>query len=190
MMPRRLFSAVIKTARVSRRAASDPDPPIPGPAGVGARRLVAVVVAAGLLFAGARPALADDPMRSPYGPPDGETSTAKRATILTFGGLAVLSLTYVTVRAVQLMNATAEHNDFPRNGRGTIDCTTKQQCDDLETVNEDTNKRLNQLMYGTVALLATTGGVLFTSVLWPNSATRVAPAASKEGATLSVVGRF
>ncbi|CAN5826779.1 hypothetical protein BH11MYX4_BH11MYX4_22570 [soil metagenome] len=116
--------------------------------------------------------------------------TEKKVVVLTLLGASVLSMSYMVYSMVQQENATATIKDAPRTTSGSADCVTLSKCGELAAARHDIGAWGDRMNIGGAVGVGLGLSALAAAVLWPTGSTRVVPAASQQGASLSVVGEF
>lgn len=124
---------------------------------------------------------------------DGPWPAEKKVVVYSFTGLFVIS---TALLAYSLARADSAHGrineDFPRKpgDPNLVDCTTAAQCADLRSAVDERHAWSDRAPYFAAAMVGSVIAVGATAALWPNGNTRVAPAASEHGGTLTLVGHF
>lgn len=152
------------------------------------RRLVASLTIAALLSAAA-PARAESVAERL----EGRWPTEKKLVVYTFAGLYVVSTALLVYSIARADSAHGRINeDFPRKPGDPqlVDCTTAAQCADLRSAVNERRSWSDRTPYLAVAMVGTVFAAGAAAALWPNGNTRVAPAASEHGGTLTIVGHF
>jgi hypothetical protein len=124
---------------------------------------------------------------------EGPWPAGKKFVVYSFVGLYVVSTTLLVYSLARADSAHGRINeDFPRKAGdpGLVDCTTAAQCADLRSAVDERRAWSDRTPYFAVAMVGTLFAAGATAALWPNGNTRVAPAASEHGGTLTLVGHF
>lgn len=164
-------------------------------------RVVAGLAVSALLLGPARDARADGWFESPFGPRDGEASTAKKVTVVTLLSASAITYGISFVFLAQANGADTDRRDFitahggnPDGGASSGGCRTVDECAQLSKFRQEaldaSSRWRTTVAIGGAMLVA--GGVV--TLLWPNApkgaSARVVPAGSSSAAGLQLEGSF
>ena len=155
-------------------------------------RLVAMLLVASFL-AICRPARAEETegvswTKANYNDYPGGKKVVEVGLVTVMGVTTVLSLIWMG----RAFAAESHLKDFPQKTPGVADCKSAGECRELDQAEQDSSKRFTET--AVLGLVAAGSGVAMMAVhiLWPNNprSVTVAPSATANGGSLSVLGTF